>query len=214
MILVKRQGFIDFVNASASIRAVLDPPQLVPTGRVLKTAFLAIPCPQGLSQCRKFNSQSFILDLLGHFCMQVFDQAHAVRHPNVFHLHLALLVPVCHRHQFACHFAQDTSQSDHRAPLHSEVRTTQPAAWLCTHVSVSTKRIRSHGCCDLSPSKVQSRGQIMNPALLGFESKLICKRRSAVRHHCKILTVNPIGLVHQLQVLVLVCQLDSLVCQP
>ena len=39
-----------------------------------------------------------------------------------------------------------------RAPLHSEVRTTQPAAWLCTHVSVSTKRIRSHGCCDLSPS--------------------------------------------------------------
>ena len=41
---------------------------------------------------------------------------------------------------------------DPRAPLHSEVRATQPAAWPCTHVSVLTKRIRPHGGCDLSPS--------------------------------------------------------------
>ena len=42
------------------------------------------------------------------------------------------------------------TSGDHRVPLHSEVRTTQLATWLCTHASMLTKRARSHVCCDLS----------------------------------------------------------------
>ena len=47
------------------------------------------------------------------------------------------------------------TSSGHRVPLHSEVRTTQLATWLCTLASRLTKRSRSHVCCDLSRSSAK-----------------------------------------------------------
>ena len=108
MILVKRQGFIDFVNASASIRPFSIHHNASPQGEYSRLLFWPFPVHK---DC--LNAASSIPSLLSWTFLgtSAFDQAHAVRHPNVFHLHLALLVPVCHRHQFACHFAQDTSQT-------------------------------------------------------------------------------------------------------
>ena len=105
MILVKRQGFIDFVNASASIRPFSIHHNSSPQGEYSRLLFWPFPVHK---DC--LNAASSIPSLLSWTFLgtSAFDQAHAVRHPNVLHLHLALLVPVCHRHQFACVISHGT----------------------------------------------------------------------------------------------------------
>ena len=92
-------------------------------------------CPQGLSQCRKFNSQSFILDLLGHLCIR---PGSCSQTPKCASSSSGIARASLSSTPFCLSFRTGHISDDPRAPLHSEVRTTQPAA-ICTHVSVSTK---------------------------------------------------------------------------
>ena len=151
MILVKRQGFIDFVNASASIRAVSIHHNSSPQGEYSRLLFWPFPVHKDY-----FNAASSIPSPLSWTFLGTSAFKCSTRLMQSDTQMCFIFIWHC-----SCQSVIDTnlpviSHRTHlrrsRAPLHSEVRTTQPAAWLCTHVSVSTKRIRSHGCCDLSPS--------------------------------------------------------------
>ena len=63
-------------------------------------------------------------------------------------------------------------------------------------------------------TQLRGIGQVMNPALLRFETFFICKRRITVRHHSQVLPIDPVGFVHQFRVLVKMRQFHGLVCQP